>query len=147
MGRLFKYIGASDCQVSYRCNADPRGLLEEGKVYEARNVDEGEFHTDIYLKGHEDKRFNSVCFDEVDTGILKVVAEENGIMFCPKCGAYEVRCESCEHLRARLALAEDRLKNFRYRLEWFTRNDVDIATAKSIIEDILHFDNAAMKEG
>lgn len=58
-----RYTGASDCQVTYRANDDPRGLLVEGAVYDVEHIDEGEWHTDVYLVGHEGKRFNSVSFD------------------------------------------------------------------------------------
>ncbi len=29
-----------------------------------------------------------------------------GVVLCPQCGSYEVRCESCKSLRTRLALAD-----------------------------------------
>ncbi len=76
MAQWFKYIGASDDQVRYRGNDDPRGILTEGQVYKAVEVDMGDCHTNIYLEGHESLSFNSACFEEVD---------------CPRCSAIDSR--------------------------------------------------------
>lgn len=61
-----KYIGAVDAQVEYGGGDDPRGLLIEGQEYEVDRLSIGDFYTDVYLKDHPDKRFNSVCFEGVE---------------------------------------------------------------------------------
>ena len=61
--RKLRYIGASDEQVNYRGNDDPRGVLNIGSLYEVLREDIGDFHTDIYLTVFPKLRFNSVCFE------------------------------------------------------------------------------------
>lgn len=60
-----KYIGnVFDEQVNWGRNDDPRGILEDNKVYE---VDRSEVHssyTKIYLKEFPNMKFNSVHFEE-----------------------------------------------------------------------------------
>lgn len=58
-----KYIGATDEQVKWGNNDDPRGRLIEGEFYEVADKEVRSFHTKISLVGHEGK-FNSVCFED-----------------------------------------------------------------------------------
>ena len=62
-GFKVKYIGASDQQVSWGANDDPRKYLTEGDVYEVSYVEIHTWHTKISLKGYETLRFNSVSFE------------------------------------------------------------------------------------
>jgi len=61
--RRLRYIGASDEQVDYRGNDDPRKVLTIGNIYTLLREDVGDFHTDIYLTAFPKLRFNSVCFE------------------------------------------------------------------------------------
>lgn len=60
-----RYIGASDTQVNWGSNDDPRGVLVEGEVYEVAAREVHTWHTKLSLVGVKG-RFNSVCFEEVD---------------------------------------------------------------------------------
>lgn len=58
-----EYTGnASDTQVRWGSNDDPRGLLEPGKVYEVKRVDVHTWHTKVFLTDFPGKKFNSVHF-------------------------------------------------------------------------------------
>jgi len=57
------YIGATQSQIDYRGNDDPRQLLIEGKTYEVDTWDEQNWHTHVTLKGISGT-FNSVHFKE-----------------------------------------------------------------------------------
>lgn len=59
------YTGATDQQVHWGGGDDPRGLLQEGKVYEVTKREVHSWHTKIQLKEYPGKKFNSVCFDDV----------------------------------------------------------------------------------
>ncbi|MBP2635530.1 MAG: hypothetical protein H6Q72_1437 [Firmicutes bacterium] len=61
--RKVKYIGASDEQVRWGNNDDPRGLLNEGELYTVEREEVHSYHTKYHLKEFPGKRFNSVCFD------------------------------------------------------------------------------------
>lgn len=62
--RKAKYLGdASDFQVRWGSNDDPRGLLQDGQEYEVERVEVHTQHTKIHLKEFPGKRFNSVHFD------------------------------------------------------------------------------------
>lgn len=56
--------GASDAQVQWGGNDDPRGVLEPGVAYEVDKQEVHSWHTKIYLKGFPGKKFNSVHFDK-----------------------------------------------------------------------------------
>jgi hypothetical protein len=64
MTRRLRYIGATDAQVNWGGNADPRGLLTEGEVYDLDRQSVHSWHTKVWLVGI-DGGFNSVCFEEV----------------------------------------------------------------------------------
>ncbi len=61
-GSKVKFMGATDEQVSWGANDDPRGLLEEGNVYTVETVETHRWHTKYYLKEFPGKKFNSVSF-------------------------------------------------------------------------------------
>jgi hypothetical protein len=57
-----QYIGATDAQVKWGDNDDPRGLLEFGEVYEVLDVKMHSFHTKITLKKFPALKFNDASF-------------------------------------------------------------------------------------
>lgn len=57
-----KYIGATDEQVKWGGNDDPRGLLNEGDIYEVSKEEVHSWHTKLYLTEFPSKKFNSVSF-------------------------------------------------------------------------------------
>ena len=60
-----KYVGASLSQIRWGGNDDSRGVLTVGKIYEVVDKEIHSWHTKYTLKGHEDKKFNSVCFERI----------------------------------------------------------------------------------
>lgn len=60
-----KYIGATDLQVKYFANDDPRNLLTIGESYILKYKKVYDWHTDYVLREFPDKIFNSVCFEEI----------------------------------------------------------------------------------
>ena len=62
------YIGASDEQVQWGGNDDPRGILIEGKHYEIERKEMHSWHTKIILREFPGKKFNSECFETVSDG-------------------------------------------------------------------------------
>lgn len=63
-----RYIGATDAQVKWGNNKDPREVLVEGDLYEVDNVEVHSWHTKVALKGIEGW-FNSVSFIDPDDAI------------------------------------------------------------------------------
>ncbi len=63
---LVKFVECSDYQVKWKGHADPRECLVIGEVYRISQKNVYESYTDIYLEGFGTKRFNSVCFEELD---------------------------------------------------------------------------------
>ena len=64
-----RYIGATDKQVKWGGNDDPRSLLNEGDIYEVEHEEVHSWHTKYSLKGIKG-RFNSVCFEiEEETSV------------------------------------------------------------------------------
>lgn len=57
---------ASDDQVNWGSNDDPRMYLTLGEVYTLDREEEHSWHTKYYLKEFPDLRFNSVNFEEVN---------------------------------------------------------------------------------
>jgi len=55
------FISATDDQVRWGSNDDPRKILEEDKIYEIESIEVHHWHTKIKLVGVEG-RFNSVHF-------------------------------------------------------------------------------------
>ena len=62
---IVKYTGASQDQINWGGNDDPRPLLVVGNVYEVEKLDVHSWHTKVKLKGI-DGRFNYVSFEEVE---------------------------------------------------------------------------------
>jgi hypothetical protein len=65
-GDRVRFLGASDCQVTYYANDDPRTVLKAGDIYTVHHTSVCNWHTDVYLSGFPGKRFNSVCFEDVE---------------------------------------------------------------------------------
>ena len=59
-----KYIGASDAQVNWGSNDDPREVLKEGKEYEVLRREVHRWHTKLFLVDFPELKFNSVCFKD-----------------------------------------------------------------------------------
>ena len=55
------FISATDDQVKWGSNDDPRKILEEDKIYEIESIEVHHWHTKIKLAGVQG-RFNSVHF-------------------------------------------------------------------------------------
>ena len=64
VGELICYTGATDLQVEWRANDDPRKVLIMGAMYRVKNLDVQPCHTNIQLEGFEEYSFNSVCFED-----------------------------------------------------------------------------------
>ena len=60
-----KYIGASQEQINWGSNDDPRHLLNIGSVYEVADIEVHSYQIKIKLKDY-DLWFNSVCFEGVN---------------------------------------------------------------------------------
>lgn len=60
MGRVI-FTGATDEQIRWGSNDDPRDILSVGVSYEVERQEVHSWHTKIKLKGI-DGWFNSVCF-------------------------------------------------------------------------------------
>lgn len=62
-----RFRGASDDQVRWGSNADPRGALEPDAVYELERAEIYSWHTKLFLRGVDSGRgFNSVSFEAVE---------------------------------------------------------------------------------
>lgn len=61
-----KFVECSDGQATFGRSVDPRPHLEIGQIYELMQKEVHPWHTLYYLKGHETKPFNSVCFVDVE---------------------------------------------------------------------------------
>lgn len=68
-GMLVRFLGTTDQQVKWGNNDDPRGILTIGSIYEVSEVEVHNWHTKIQLVSSIDDnlKFNSVCFEIVDT--------------------------------------------------------------------------------
>lgn len=66
MSRKLRFIGASDEQVRWGNNDDPRECLVENEIYTLDCEDVHSWHTKYYLKEFPDKAFNSVSFEDVE---------------------------------------------------------------------------------
>lgn len=65
-----KHLGddqVSDAQVNWGSNADHRGLLKKGEIYDVYDIKVHSYHTEVYLAKYPNKPFNSVCFEDVET--------------------------------------------------------------------------------
>lgn len=62
---IVKYIGATDSQVKWGGNDDPRGILVEGNIYEVIDKEVHSWHTKYTLGGFEQYQFNSVSFEPI----------------------------------------------------------------------------------
>ena len=62
VGGKVQYIGASDDQVRWGSNDDPREVLTEGETYTVKQVKVHSWHTKVVLEEFPDLKFNSVSF-------------------------------------------------------------------------------------
>jgi len=58
------YLGATDYQIKWGNNDDPRGILKEGTEYEVADKEVHTWHTKYILAEFPYLRFNSTCFKE-----------------------------------------------------------------------------------
>jgi len=61
-----KYTGATIEQIRWGNNDDPRGLLEEGRIYEVLEKEVHSWHTKLKLKGFSSMKFNSANFELIE---------------------------------------------------------------------------------
>lgn len=66
------YTGATDEQVRWGSNSDPRGMLEEGKKYKLVDIEVHSWHTKYTLEGFPGMQFNSVSFEECDNDASEI---------------------------------------------------------------------------
>lgn len=64
-GDIVRFVEATDAQVNWGSNDDPREHLLTTTAYTVVDVEVHSFHTKIVLEGFEDLRFNSVHFELV----------------------------------------------------------------------------------
>ena len=62
------YIGASDAQIQWGGNDDPRDVLVVGTPYTVLAVEEHSWHTKIELQGFEGLWFNDASFEPCPVG-------------------------------------------------------------------------------
>lgn len=60
-----KYTGASQDQINWGGNDDPRNLLTVGNIYTVLKREVHSWHTKVYLEEFPDMKFNSVSFEEI----------------------------------------------------------------------------------
>jgi hypothetical protein len=61
-----KYIGATQTQIDWMNNDDPRNVLTIGQIYEVWRRTVQSSYTEIRLKLFPELRFNSVFFETVE---------------------------------------------------------------------------------
>ena len=59
---IFK--GASDEQISWGGNDDPRKYMKIGDTVTVKEIKEHSFHTKIYVEEYPDKKFNQISFEQ-----------------------------------------------------------------------------------
>jgi len=64
-GTKVKFTNASDNQVRWGSNDDPRQYLEMNEIYTIDRTEVHTQHTKVYLQEYPDKKFNSVHFEAV----------------------------------------------------------------------------------
>lgn len=63
-GERVIYLGASNEQVAWGGNDDPRNFLIEGDIYQIEKIEIHSWHTKLTLRGIPG-RFNSVSFKKI----------------------------------------------------------------------------------
>ena len=63
-GKPFVFVGATDAQVTYAGNSDPRNFFTEGEIVFCVYEEIHAWKTEITLLGYPNNTFNSVCFKE-----------------------------------------------------------------------------------
>ena len=69
------YDGASESQIRFGGNDDPRDILTVGDEYELEDVEVHSYHTKIKLKGF-DGWFNDVSFTYINRDMLNEALQE-----------------------------------------------------------------------
>lgn len=64
-GTIIKFIGASDDQVKWGSNDDPRDFLILNETYTIDHTEIHGYHTKVILKEFPNEKFNSVHFIEI----------------------------------------------------------------------------------
>lgn len=64
--RLVRYKSASDDQVRWGSNDDPRTVLTPGQTYTVKSEEVHSWHTKLELVEHPGLRFNSVHFSSAN---------------------------------------------------------------------------------
>jgi hypothetical protein len=81
-GDKVKFISATDDQINWGGNDDPRLILDTNTTYEVEKVEVHSWHTKVYLKGIKGE-FNSVHFkvisDEPQTELITYLNKEGFI--------------------------------------------------------------------
>jgi hypothetical protein len=115
-GAQVKYVGATDEQVKFGNNDDPRGVLVVGGMYTVQATDVHTWHTKIELQEYPGLRFNSVSF--VDYPPKDEPESEPTVLTGYTCGPEIVPSHSPTDLSSALThLAADVLKCRTYGAE------------------------------
>ena len=61
-----RYIGATQSQINWGGNDDPRPLLTIGKIYTVKRREIHSWHTKFILAEYPNKKFNSVNFEKAN---------------------------------------------------------------------------------
>jgi hypothetical protein len=70
-----RFVGASDAQVGWGSNDDPRAILVVNEVYELDRIEVHSWHTKISLKGVVGK-FNDASFEYIDPNDKSVAVRD-----------------------------------------------------------------------
>lgn len=60
-----QFVTSSPDQVRWGGNDDPDEHLVRGETYDVLEEEVHSFHTKLIIRGHTDKKFNSVSFEEI----------------------------------------------------------------------------------
>lgn len=63
VGTYVHFVSATDEQVNWGGNDDPRGVLDPFKTYQVAGIDTRSSHTKLSIYGFPNLKFNSVHFE------------------------------------------------------------------------------------
>ena len=66
-----KFISCDQDQIRWGNNDDPNGLLKPNETYVVDRTEVHSSHTKVFLMKFPNKKFNSVCFENVSRGRLE----------------------------------------------------------------------------
>lgn len=72
MQRYVRYVGATQDQVNWGSNDDPRPLLTIGETYAIEKISVHSWHTKISLQGFPGLLFNDASFEYIKKDAAKV---------------------------------------------------------------------------